>query len=94
MSLALPSIDYLAVLLLIATSGKSPAVQVAALLTTVLLSNLVIFAPLLGHIIAPERTSALFERFTAWTRSRSTIEYAGLLALIGVLMIGLGWSHL
>lgn len=89
----LPSVDYLAVLLVIATSGKSPTVQVAALLTCILVSSLVILAPLVSFLIAPAATLARIDRFSAWTRSRSTLEYAGLLALIGCLLIGLGISH-
>lgn len=90
---ALPSVDYLAVLLVIATSGKPPTVQVAALLTCLLISSLVVLTPLVGYLIAPGATVAGIDRFSAWTRSRSTLEYAGLLALIGCLLIGLGISH-
>jgi len=89
----LPSVDYLAVLLIIATSGKPPVVQTAALITCVTVSSLVILGPLVSYLLAPAKTLAAIDRFNAWTRSRSTLEYAGLLALIGCLLIGLGISH-
>lgn len=90
----LPSVDYLAVLLVIGTSGAGPTEQAAALVTVILLSSLVIMVPLVGYLVAPAKTLVLIDRFGAWTRSRSGIEYAMLLALIGILLIGLGWSHL
>lgn len=90
----LPSVDYLAVLLVIGTSGAAPTEQAAALVTVILLSSLVIMVPLIGYLIAPAKTLDLIDRFGAWTRARSAVEYAGLLALIGILLIGLGWSHL
>ncbi|MGI9124103.1 MAG: GAP family protein [Mycobacterium sp.] len=90
----LPSVDYLALLLVIATSGKSRFEQGAALIICVLVSSIVVITPLIGYLAAPTKTLALIERFNTWTRSRTTIEYAGLLALIGILLIGLGWSHI
>lgn len=90
----LPSVDYLAVLIIIGTSQRSQPEQAAALVTFVLLGSLVVMVPLIGYIIAPAKTLDVIERFAAWTRSRSQIEYAGLLALIGVLLIGLGIAHL
>lgn len=90
----LPSVDYLAVLIIIGTSQRSQPEQAAALLTFVLLGSLVVMIPLIGYLIAPAKTLDVIERFAAWTRSRSQIEYAGLLALIGFLLVGLGIAHL
>lgn len=90
----LPSVDYLAVLLVIGTSGKAPPEQAAALVTVIVLSSLIILAPLIGYLIAPAKTLDLIERFGAWTRSRSSLEYAALLAFIGIVLIGIGWTHL
>ena len=90
----LPSIDYLAVLFVIADSQKSPMEQSAALLTCVLLGSLVVMVPLIGYLISPAKTLHSIGRFASWTRSRSQIEYAALLGLLGLLLIGLGASHL
>ena len=73
------------------TSSISP--PSAALITCVTVSSLVILGPLVSYLLAPAKTLAAIDRFNAWTRSRSTLEYAGLLALIGCLLIGLGISH-
>ena len=66
----LPSVDYLAVLVVIATSKAAPAEQAAALITFTVVGSLVIIAPLIGYLVAPARTLDLVNRFGAWTRSR------------------------
>jgi len=93
-SIGVPSVDYLAVLLIIGTSGKPPTEQAAALVTFVLLGSIVVIAPLIGYLFSPKGTLEKLDRFAVWTRTRSQVEYAGLLALIGCLLIGLGVAHL
>jgi hypothetical protein len=90
----LPSVDYLAVLIIIATSHTPPLEQAAALLVFTLTGSLVVIAPLVSYLIAPAKTLEILTRFGTWVRARSRIEYACLLALIGFLLIFLGWSHL
>lgn len=90
----LPSVDYLALLVVIATSRTSPTEQVAALVTFLVIGNAVVAIPLISYLLSPAKTLERLDRFGAWIRSRSQIEYAILLAVIGVLFIGLGWSHL
>lgn len=90
----LPSVDYLAVLMIIATSGASHAQQAAVLVASAFVGSLVIIAPLIGYLIAPAKTLDAITRFGEWTRSRSQFEYAALLAFAGAMLIGIGWSHL
>lgn len=90
----LPSVDYVAVLIIIATSGAPRTEQACALLAFTIIGSLVVITPLISYLIAPTKTLAVLIRFGTWVRSRSRIEYAGLLGLIGFLFIGLGWSHL
>lgn len=90
----LPSVDYLAVLMIIATSGASHAQQAAVLVASAFVGSLVIIAPLIGYLIAPAKTLDTIARFGEWTRSRSQFEYAALLAFAGAMLIGIGWSHL
>jgi len=93
-TLSLPSVDFLALLIIIATSKTSPGEQVSALVTFLIIGSSVVMAPLVGYLIAPARTMDVLGRFGAWSRSRSLIEYAALLALIGILLIGVGWSRI
>jgi len=90
----LPSVDYVAVLIIIATSGTPRIEQAGALLAFTFIGSLVVIAPLISYAIAPTKTLAVLDRFGTWVRARSRIEYAGFLGLIGLLFIGLGWSHL
>ena len=90
----LPSVDYLALLVVIATSRTSPPEQALALVTFVTIGNAVVFLPLISYLLRPQQTLEKLDRFGAWIRSRSQLDYAVMLAAIGVLFVGLGWSHL
>lgn len=89
----LPSVDYMAVLVVIATAKVPPAEQAAALVAFNLIGSLVVTAPLISYLIAPARTLEAVNRLGAWTKSRSRIEYALILAFVGCLLIGIGWSR-
>ena len=89
-----PSVDFLAVLLIIGTSPTSEFGKVAALALFVALGSLVVTAPLIGYLLAPRKTLDLLGRFGTWTRSRSRMEYAVALAIVGCLLIGLGTAHM
>lgn len=90
LGIALPSVDYLAALAVIAAAGVSPATQLWALL----LFNMVAFAlveiPLLAYLVAPERTRVGMTRLAHWLRARRRGEVAGLLATAGVVLIAMG----
>lgn len=90
----LPSVDYLAVLMIIATSGAAPTQQAAVLVTAGIVGSLIIIAPLIGYLVAPAKTLDAIARFGAWTRSRSQYEYAALLAFAGAMLVWIGVSHL
>jgi hypothetical protein len=85
----LPSVDYLAVVAIIAASGAPPLQQAGALVLFVLTGSLVVMAPLVGYLVAPAKTRRMTERLGNWIRSRSRIEYACLLAAAGLMMIAL-----
>ena len=90
----LPSVDYLALLVVIATSRTSPPEQAAALITFLVIGNAVVTIPLISYLLRPQQTLEKLDKLGAWIRSRSRIDYAIILAAIGVLFIGLGWTHL
>lgn len=94
MGVGLPSVDFMAVLVIIATSHKPPLEQMAALLTFVFVGGFVVLAPLIGYLFAPAKMLQHIEKFAAWTRARSQIEYGALLAFAGVILIGIGLSRL
>lgn len=94
MGVGLPSVDFMAVLVIIGTSHKSPLEQTAALVTFILVGGLIALPIFIGYLLAPERTLQYIERFAAWTRSRSQLEYSALIAFVGAVLVSVGWSRL
>jgi type IV secretory pathway VirB2 component (pilin) len=94
LGIALPSVDYLAALALIAASGAAAAAQFGALV----LYNAVAFAlveiPLLLYVVAPARTRATLAVVHRWMRSRGRQEVATLLAVVGCVLLGVGFAGL
>jgi Sap, sulfolipid-1-addressing protein len=94
MSAALPSVDYMALLVLIAASGATPVAQAGALLTFIVVANTLAAIPLGSYLIAPTKTGALLGRFHDWIRARRRRDFAALLAVAGGVMIALGITGL
>ncbi|HKP41136.1 GAP family protein [Mycobacterium sp.] len=94
LGIALPSVDYLAVLALIVASGAAAATQVGALL----LFNVVAFGfveiPLICYLIAPERTRATLAALYDWLRSRRRRAVTILLAVVGCVLLFAGLAGL
>jgi hypothetical protein len=94
LGIALPSVDYLAVLALIVASGAAAAVQVGALL----LFNVVAFGfveiPLISYLVAPDRTRATLSALNDWLRTRRRRAVTVLLAVVGCVLLGAGLAGL
>ncbi|MCV7220592.1 GAP family protein [Mycolicibacterium elephantis] len=94
LGIALPSVDYLAALALIVASGASTAIQLGALA----LFNVVAFAlvevPLLCYLVAPDRTRAALSALYDWLRAQGRRGVALLLAVVGGVLLGIGWAGL
>lgn len=90
LGIALPSVDYLAALAVIAAAGVSPATQFCALLLFNAAAFALVEIPLLAYLVAPERTRVAMTRLAQWLRARRRREVAGLLAAVGVVLIAVG----
>lgn len=90
MGLAVPSVDYVALLVVIAASGLSLEGQAGALLAFLTIANAVLLIPITSYLVNPLRTTAVLERLRAWVLARRRRDYAMLLAIIGTVMIALG----
>jgi len=90
LGIALPSVDYLAALAIIAAAGVAPATQLSA----VVLFNVVAFAlveiPLVADLVAPARTRAAISTLHRWVRTRRRRDLAALLGAVGVVLIAAG----
>jgi Sap, sulfolipid-1-addressing protein len=94
LGIALPSVDYLAVLALIVASGAAAGVQVGALL----LFNVAAFGfveiPLISYLLAPDRTRATLSALNDWLRTRRRRAVTVLLAVVGCVLLGAGLAGL
>ena len=90
LGIALPSVDYLAVLAVILASGAAALTQVGALMMFHVVAFGVIEIPLLAFVVAPGRTRTAITAMHAWIRSRRRVEVAVLLAAVGVLLLAIG----
>lgn len=87
LGIALPSLDYLAALAVIASSGTGPVTQLGALIAFNAVAFALVEVPLLAHIVAPARTTAAMTALNEWVRGRRRREVAGLLAAVGVALL-------
>lgn len=90
----LPSVDYLAVLLVIGSSGAAQGSQLGALLGFLLVGNAVVWLPLASLVVAPQRTRIWLGRFQDWVQTRTRRDFAVLLAVLGVVLVGIGVTGL
>lgn len=88
----LPSLDSLGVFAIIAASQTPPAQQLVALLMFTVIGSLVVLATLTALLLASARALELLNRFGIWIRSRNLLQYAVLLAAVGVLLIVIGFA--
>ena len=93
-AIGVPSLEYLAALVVIASSGVGKPAEIAALLMFLLVGNLLITLPLATYVFAPRWTAAWIERFQTWLRARGRREFAAILAGIGLLQIAIGVGRL
>ncbi|WP_197376051.1 GAP family protein [Mycolicibacterium baixiangningiae] len=94
LGIALPSVDYLAALAIIVASGAATGVQLGALMMFNVVAFALVEIPLLCYLVAPDRTratlSALYERL----RSHGRRGAGALLAVIGCVLLGVGFAGL
>jgi hypothetical protein len=90
LGIALPSIDYLAALAVIAASGADRSTQFGALITFNVVAFALVEIPLLTYLVAPARTQAAMTALHGWLRSRRRRDVAALLAAFGCVLLVVG----
>lgn len=90
LGIALPSVDYLAALAVIAAGSTTPGTRMSALLVFNAVAFALVEIPLLAYLLAPERTLAAMTGLHRWIRARQRREVAGLLAVVGVVLVTAG----
>jgi hypothetical protein len=94
LGIALPSVDYLAVLAVIVASGAAPSTQVGALLVFNVVAFALVELPLVAYVLAPDRTRALMTALNDWIRSRRRRGVAAALAGVGCVLLVAGIAGL
>jgi hypothetical protein len=94
LGIALPSIDYLAVLAVIVASGAAPSTQVGALLVFNVVAFAFVELPLVAYLLAPGRTRSLMAALNDWIRSRRRRGAAAVLAVVGCVLLVAGIAGL
>jgi hypothetical protein len=92
--IALPSVDYLAVLAVILASGAAPPTQVGALLTFNVVAFTLVEIPLVAYLAAPDKTRALMAALHNWIRSHRRRNVAVVLAAVGSVLLAVGIAAL
>lgn len=90
LAIALPSVDFLAVLAVILAAGAGAATQVSALMLFQVVAFTLVEVPLIAYLIAPQRTLAAMTTLNGWIRSRRRREVAALLGVVGAILITVG----
>ena len=91
LGIALPSVDYLAALAIIAAGSATAATRLSALLVFNIVAFALVEIPLLAYLVAPERTLQAMTRLHRWIRARRRREVAGLLAVVGIVLVTAGF---
>jgi hypothetical protein len=94
LGIALPSVDYLAVLAVIVASRAAATTQLGALLMFNVVAFALVELPLLAYLVAPDKTRARMAALNNWIRSRRRPEVAALLAGVGCVLLVAGIAGL
>ena len=89
-----PSASFLAAVQVIATAKASLADTAGALATVVIIDVMLVWLPILFHLVRPEATERVLKAFNGWLRAHGHAIVAGALLVAGVLLIAQGISGL
>ena len=91
---SLPGAEYLAGLVLLAKVGAPTASEVLAVLGFNLIMFAVIELPLLGFVLAPERTRSLTEKLNRWMTDHRRILIVIVTGAVGIYLLVSGFGDL
>jgi hypothetical protein len=89
-ALAMPSVDYMALLALIIASKTPPIEQATALVTFLLLASWAAVIPLVSFMIVPGKTRIWVQRFNEWIRTRTRKHAGAFVAVVGIVLLAVG----
>lgn len=90
LGIALPSVDFLAAMAVIAAADVAAETRLAALLMFNVVAFTLVELPLLAYLAAPGPTYAATTAVHRWIRARSRRQVAALLAVLAVVLLAAG----
>jgi hypothetical protein len=85
-----PGATFIAALQVIATARASVEATAAALVLVIVINVMLVWLPIVLHVVAPDRTTRYLTSFNDWLRSHGRSITAGLLMVVGAILIGNG----
>ena len=85
-----PGVTFLAALQVIATSDASDFETAVAIIVVVVINVLLVWLPIVMHIIFPNRTTRYLTAFNGWLRAHGRTILIVVLIVVGLIMVGNG----
>jgi Sap, sulfolipid-1-addressing protein len=85
-----PGATFLAALQVIATSQANIELTAVAVIVVVVLNVLLVWAPIVIHLVAPDLVTRYLTAFNGWLRAHGRTFLIGLLVIVGAIMVGNG----
>jgi Sap, sulfolipid-1-addressing protein len=85
-----PGATFLAALQVIATSNSSIELTALAVLVVVVINVILVWLPIVVHVVAPDRTTRYLTSFNGWLRAHGRTLLVGVLIVVGAIMVANG----
>jgi hypothetical protein len=85
-----PGVTFIAAVQVIATANVSYEESVIALIVVVVINAVLVWLPLLLHLVAPGVTTRRLTAFNAWLRANGNKILIGVLLVGGAILVGNG----
>ena len=82
-----PGVTFIAALQVIATATAGPDLTVLAVILVVVINVLLVWLPIMLHLIAPTATERRLKAFNHWIRAHGTTVLIGVLIVAGGIMV-------
>jgi len=82
-----PGVTFLAALQVIATAQTSLELTAIGVIVVVIINVLLVWLPIVAHLVAPQPTERRLKAFNAWLRAHGSRVLAVVLVVAGVIMV-------
>jgi hypothetical protein len=82
-----PGVTFVAALQVIATAQAGPDLTALAVILVVVINVLLVWLPIMLHLVAPKATEQRLKAFNGWLRANGKTVLVGVLMTVGGIMI-------